>query len=592
MADEQARPAGCPLQLIALDMEENKVDVNEDALGRLEKNLRSCGTSKVAVVSVMGAFRTGKSFVLDLFLRFLRYEENCRREGREPEQWFWKERGEDDDDDTTFKLPEWMTATGDKVDGTKDDDSSGFRFKGGMDRCTTGIWVWSQPFIRKVNGEDVALIIMDTQGAWDNEMTKEQSATIFGLTAVLSSKQIYNVNMQIQEDKVECLAYFMFVAESALKKGQSADNKEAAFQHLDFLIRDWRNYRDADSIAKCREMMNEHLAKHTDPDRLRQKDTATALRAMFQNLGCFGLPHPGRKIEKESWTGDVKDLERDFVRFVDIYIREVFTTNLKTKKILGTELTTLTFPYILKEFVAAFKDAAPCAMTFTQAITVSSSLLSREKAINLYRKRMDEEMKKSRPQGMEQSKFEETDKAIKEEVKGSFSGDSFFGTQDDKDDTWNTISENLQRLSEKYLEDNDRLREKVLAGFASIALLAAVLFILDYASDFLCDWWSSTCAAASRLALLVYGSIFIYIGFHTYKLWNARGYFAATACLTEMWKEMMRLLSVYSEMFSSLPFSDMKQLKPLFDLVMNGKVDEALKRLQEGASKKDEKKKQ
>jgi hypothetical protein len=27
------------------------------------------------------------------------------------------------------------------------------------------------------------------QGAWDSNMTKEQSATIFGLTAVLSSKQ-------------------------------------------------------------------------------------------------------------------------------------------------------------------------------------------------------------------------------------------------------------------------------------------------------------------------------------------------------------------------------------------------------------------
>ena len=31
--------------------------------------------------------------------------------------------------------------------------------------------------------------LCDRQGAWDSNMTKEQSATIFGLTAVLSSKQ-------------------------------------------------------------------------------------------------------------------------------------------------------------------------------------------------------------------------------------------------------------------------------------------------------------------------------------------------------------------------------------------------------------------
>lgn len=56
----------------------------------------------------------------------------------------------------------------------------GFRFKGGMDHCTEGIWVWSEPFVRQVDGEPVALVLMDTQGAWDGNMTKEQSATIFG----------------------------------------------------------------------------------------------------------------------------------------------------------------------------------------------------------------------------------------------------------------------------------------------------------------------------------------------------------------------------------------------------------------------------
>merc|ERR1719162_662270 len=87
-----------------------------------------------------------------------------------------------------------------------------------MDACTEGIWVWSEPFLRKINGETVALLLMDTQGAWDGNMTKEQSATIFGLTAVLSSKQIYNINMQVQEDKVENLAFFMLFAQAALAK--------------------------------------------------------------------------------------------------------------------------------------------------------------------------------------------------------------------------------------------------------------------------------------------------------------------------------------------------------------------------------------
>merc|ERR1719199_2050888 len=87
-----------------------------------------------------------------------------------------------------------------------------------MDVCTEGIWVWSEPFLRIIDGKRVALLLMDTQGAWDSSMTKEQSATIFGLTAVLSSKQIYNVSMQVQEDKVENLTYFMRFAQTAIQK--------------------------------------------------------------------------------------------------------------------------------------------------------------------------------------------------------------------------------------------------------------------------------------------------------------------------------------------------------------------------------------
>jgi hypothetical protein len=41
---------------------------------------------------------------------------------------------------------------------------SSFQWRGGQERTTTGIWMWSEPFIRKVaNGEEVAILLMDTQ---------------------------------------------------------------------------------------------------------------------------------------------------------------------------------------------------------------------------------------------------------------------------------------------------------------------------------------------------------------------------------------------------------------------------------------------
>lgn len=44
-----------------------------------------------------------------------------------------------------------------------------FAWRGGTERQTTGIWMWSEPFIRTtVEGETVAVLLMDTQGNYNN----------------------------------------------------------------------------------------------------------------------------------------------------------------------------------------------------------------------------------------------------------------------------------------------------------------------------------------------------------------------------------------------------------------------------------------
>jgi len=508
----------------------------------------------------MGAFRTGKSFLLDLFLRYLRYEDNNNEGNVQPPP-----RGDGQD----FPLPAWMTAPGDTIDGATDESSSGFRFKGGMDACTEGIWVWSEPFMRTIKGRQVALLLMDTQGAWDSNMTKEQSATIFGLTAVLSSKQIYNINMQIQEDKVENLAYFMRFAQAAIRKASSELEKsgqqlnqaeiERPFQSLDFLVRDWRHFRENWTVEQCKEQMAEHFSKHVNPKKVVENSTAEALHSMFRRMQCFCLPHPGLTIERETWTGNVHDISSDFVRFVDAYVREVFSEDLDTKSILGSELSTISFPMVLRDFVEAFHDAAPAAMSFTQAMTNATVLLAKEQAMKSYTRKMDEAASNA-PRGMDPKQFEALNRQVSQDIQAEFQRVTIFGSDDTRSQAWTSIEENLQTLYKRYMEDNTRRLEKALVAFANIALLALVLFMLDRVSDWVCDWWSQTCVEVSKLMLLGYIGIVGYIAVHVYLLLNDRGRLAAAVAGGELWKEMMRLLGVYGDLAKSMNFSDFRGL--------------------------------
>lgn len=573
-------PKGSPLQLVKLvncnvDAESSSVEVDEDVLDQLSKRLKEAGAQKVAVISVMGAFRTGKSFLLDLFLRYLRYEESCMAKGVDPEAGPPPpERGSGQE----YPLPAWITQAGSTIEGVAGDD--GFRFKGGMDVCTEGIWVWSEPFMREIGGEKVALLIFDTQGAWDSTMTKEQSATIFGLTAVLSSKLIYNITQQIQEDKVDNLTYFMQFAQSAIHQASVAMQSEGhqvneaevdrPFQCLDFLVRDWRNFRKDMTMEQCSEQMKEHMARHVNPKRVKENSTAEVLNNMFHRISCHCLPHPGLAIQEDCWGGEVADISPDFIRFIDVYVKEVFRTELKPKQILGSDLSALTFPHVLKDFVGAFRDAAPAAMTFTQAITNSTVLLAKEQCMKQYQKKMDKVLRQNSA-GLDESKFNEVHDDVQKAVQDSYNHITIFGSEEVRKETWAAIQESLESLRSRYSEDNMRKLEKALAGYAHITIIGFTFFILDKFSDFSCDWWSQTCCEASRLMLLIYLGIFIYVAVKTYLLFGEKGKVAALVAAGELWKEMMRLMGVYGELVSTVNWSE---LPDVIKKICAGKINE------------------
>lgn len=115
---------------IASDKYSHKLTLNDKELKKILLHPAVCG-KKVAVISVAGALRKGKSFLLNFFLRYLRSKDKAA------ESWL----GEDKE------------------------ELKGFSWRGGSNPDTTGILLWEEPFfVQMTNGETVVVLLMDTQG--------------------------------------------------------------------------------------------------------------------------------------------------------------------------------------------------------------------------------------------------------------------------------------------------------------------------------------------------------------------------------------------------------------------------------------------
>lgn len=133
------------------------------------------------------------------------------------------------------KSAQWM--------GKPSDPLTGFSWKSGADRHTTGIVFWSDVFLYDDDkGDQYAIFLIDTQGLFDPKTPLAENAKIFGLGTLISSLQIYNLNDVIQEDQLQYLQMATEYARFAV-----ADNKAKGikgikpFQNLLFLMRDWKN---------------------------------------------------------------------------------------------------------------------------------------------------------------------------------------------------------------------------------------------------------------------------------------------------------------------------------------------------------------
>jgi atlastin len=361
------------LQIVSIGTEEDAYSFtfHEDTLNSIMSRIPPGW--KVSVVSVVGAFRTGKSFLLSWFLRYLHHLTAKPSGTEEKTPWY-----------LSFETL----------------GNDGFDWRGGSERNTTGIWMWSQPqFVNRTTAsgekETMAVLLVDSQGMFDNETTMSLTASIFGLSTLLSSYQIYNVDKRIQEDNLQQLALFSEYARMAAEADvlHKKDGAIKPFQRMEFLVRDWQHFEDEEDLDQMEKEMKEYLDKVlASRDAKDLQETREQILACFESLSCYGLCHPGMKVVKKKFAGDVKEVDELFLHLLDRYCKQVFhMDHLEPKSIQGKEVTAAELGPYIKAYAQMFASGAnfPEASTMLEATASANNSNAVTLAINEYKDTMN-----------------------------------------------------------------------------------------------------------------------------------------------------------------------------------------------------------
>ncbi|KAK4300265.1 hypothetical protein Pmani_002265 [Petrolisthes manimaculis] len=244
---------GHPLPIMIQNEETGNFELDSEALEEVLLNPRVADKS-VCVLAVAGAFRKGKSFLLDFMLRYMSSQQS--------EQWL----------------------------GDIHQPLKGFKWSQGPERETTGVLIWSKPFvIKKQSGEEVAVILMDTQGTFDLQSSMKDSTMVFALATMVSSVLVYNIINNIQEDDLMNLQLFTSYGKLALEDCDTT----SPFQKLHFLVRDWSYPFVVPYGHQGGQKLLDQILMVTEKQHPAHQEVRRDLRKCFRDINCYLMPHPG-----------------------------------------------------------------------------------------------------------------------------------------------------------------------------------------------------------------------------------------------------------------------------------------------------------
>ncbi|THU73951.1 hypothetical protein C4D60_Mb04t28250 [Musa balbisiana] len=313
--------------IVEPDSEHTKIRLAREGLEAIQRI-----TNPIAVVAVIGPYRSGKSFLLNQLLSL-----SC---------------------------------------------DEGFGVGHMRDTKTKGMWVWGTPVELDVDGTKVSILYLDTEGFESVGKSNVYDDRIFALATVMSSVLIYNLPETIREADISRLSFAVEIAEEFYGRVKGQD---VAFEPAKLL---WLIQRDFLQGKSVQEMVNEALRRVPNNNGDRNIDQVNQIRdslaIMGDNSTAFSLPQPHLQRTK---LCDMKDSELDQL-YVEKreQLKQLVATIIRPKIIQGKPLNGNEFVAFLEQILEALNKGE---IPSTGSIVEVFNKVILERCLKLYSQRMD-----------------------------------------------------------------------------------------------------------------------------------------------------------------------------------------------------------
>jgi hypothetical protein len=322
--------------------EKNELSVNEGALEYLQTL-----DGPVSVVSAVGLYRSGKSSLLN---------------------WMLERRG------------------------LLKNDGAGFAIGSTVNRCTRGIWIWSEPIPDDEGGH---IVLMDTEGLGGVEADSDYDTRIFSLSVLLSSEIIYNSRGSIDETAIGNLAMVTKLS-NFIHLGTNETSEKGfckLFPSFTWVVRDFSLVlEDEDGIPiTSKEYIDMALEPKDGYDEatLERNNIRNSITEYFTDIDCHTMVMPVVDESKDPGSMSINDLRENFQKSLDRLIDTTFHSHYKT--VGGDICTGSTIAGLAKAYVHAISTGAvPTVATAWHAVSARECDLAANKALEDYTRWIEE----------------------------------------------------------------------------------------------------------------------------------------------------------------------------------------------------------